>query len=286
MLDWKATSPFHPPMDEQHWAGLLYALIGDCVQDGSNPEDGHWTPYPTMWGSRHPSKLVRRGTRVYLHQDGHAKPVCCDVTEILPAVVSYAVENPYAHTIFGTTPWSAKVSSYLTEFPWLLCGANFQRFDRLTGEGVLEVVARHPELLSQTEPRQFEKLIAELLTREGWRCEVVERLNAHGVDIRAFRCSSDIVGDQSDEFMVVECKAGSGPVGINVIRSIVCSRDYEYEADRAMVACKTRFTGNARRLAHDVIPWELELRDRGAILALCRQFGILNDFYQRHGGRW
>jgi len=75
-------------------------------------------------------------------------------------------------TMLRFTPWAIQVAAYLSEYPWLLCGASYQRFDLLTGNGVLEVVARHLELFELTQPRQFEEMVAKTLQATGCQMRV------------------------------------------------------------------------------------------------------------------
>ena len=228
------------PDTRKEWMCRAYAYLGDCIQDGIPPTEWFGSPYPTMEGANNPLRFQIRGRRIIiqrmrLNNEDDIREF--DIKEYLPATVSYAFENAWAVTIGSMTPWQTKVNAFLTEYPWLVCGTEFQRVDFLTPQGALEIIARHPEVFTNVCARQFETLVEEILGREGWNTKSVERLNASGVDICAFRMQHHD-GNDKEEFMIVECKAWKGPVDVSVIRSIACARDYEYKADQAMVACK------------------------------------------------
>jgi hypothetical protein len=116
--------------------------------------------------------------------------------------------------------------------------------------------------LQDVDPREFEELVAELLRADGYESvELVPRLNAHGPDIIA-RCTGP--SGQPNSF-VVEVKRWLGPVGVEVVRSLVYKLEYETPMTGAMIVTSSRFTSEARRHAERYHPWRLHLKDAAAV---------------------
>lgn len=124
-------------------------------------------------------------------------------------------------------------------------------------EAVLRVAAKQPKLLLGVNPREFEFLVAELLTDQGYETTVTQATRDGGRDIIAIKRL-----DWDHEYvLIVECKRFvERPVDISVVQRIVGVRHIN-RADFAMVVTTSRFTGAAHQEAHRVRD-ELSLIDQ------------------------
>lgn len=133
----------------------------------------------------------------------------------------------------------------------------------------------HPEELQRVSSRDFEELIAELLSADGWEVNVIARHNAPGPDIIAVT-SKFIQGVPLK--LIVECKRYSeqNPVDINVVRKVMYWVNEEYRATMGMIATTGRFTSDAIEQAKEYHQWRLDLKDQSEIIKwLQRRHGNL-----------
>lgn len=123
----------------------------------------------------------------------------------------------------------------------------------------------HPEELQTISSRDFEELIAELLSADGWRVDLVARHNAPGPDIIAV--SSKFIQGVPLK-LIVECKRYSEqtPVDINVVRKVMYWVNEEYRATMGMIATTGRFTSDAIEQAKEYHQWRLDLKDQSQII--------------------
>jgi HJR/Mrr/RecB family endonuclease len=107
-------------------------------------------------------------------------------------------------------------------------------------DALLASLSRNPRLVHEIEPRAFEELIAELLTRDGLEVTLTRRTRDGGRDILAFADSP--IGRH---LYYVECKryAPSRPVDVSLVRQLYGV----VEADRAtagLLVTTSRFTSD------------------------------------------
>lgn len=123
----------------------------------------------------------------------------------------------------------------------------------------------HPDELQKCSPRVFEKLVAELLTADGWDVKLITRSNMPGPDIIAV--STKLI-DSIPLKLIVECKrwSDSNPVDIDVVRKIMYWVNEEYRATLGMIATTSRFTREAIKQATNHHEWRLDLKDQTAII--------------------
>lgn len=117
------------------------------------------------------------------------------------------------------------------------------------------------KILLTIEPRQFEEMIAELLSSQGFHIELTKQTRDNGYDIIAIKD----IKHQSPLKFLVECKRYvKGKVGIEVIRSfreVVMSEN----ANRGIIATTSYFTKDAIKKQKQT-PYLLDYRDKDAVM--------------------
>jgi HJR/Mrr/RecB family endonuclease len=121
---------------------------------------------------------------------------------------------------------------------------------------VLKVLARRPELLRHMGNREFEELIADLFSRDGFEVELTSRSSDGGVDIRAMRQTG-----LGKLLCLVECKRYKeanriGPKLVRELRGVV-DRDM---ATCGVLATTSSFTDGAYQEGR-ASPFRLFLKD-------------------------
>lgn len=125
--------------------------------------------------------------------------------------------------------------------------------------------AKRPEVLHEITPREFEELIAEILSKNGFMVELTQRTRDGGKDIVAF---SSILGIRSK--YIIECKryAPNRPVGVSLVRNLYGVQLQE-GANKSILATTSRFTADAIDFAskRDVSQWAMDLKDYKDIIS-------------------
>lgn len=123
-------------------------------------------------------------------------------------------------------------------------------------EKLFEAVTKDPDLMYRISPREFELLVAELLTRDGYEVQVTPFSKDGGVDI--FAAKTMTLGRL---LFLVECKryAPSNPVQVDVVRALhgnVSAR----QATGGVVVTTSRFTRGAKQFQQS-IKHQMQLHD-------------------------
>lgn len=121
----------------------------------------------------------------------------------------------------------------------------------------LHTLINNKDALSQLPPREFEKLVAELLKSDGYQdIKLVPRHNAPGPDIVAY--NNTPLGDRQK--FIVEVKRWKGPVNIDVVRTMMYRIDQQFRASGGLIVITSKFTTDATKEAqfHE---WRLNLKD-------------------------
>lgn len=126
---------------------------------------------------------------------------------------------------------------------------------------LVDYLKNHPRELLKLAPRQFEELIAELLSSFGWEIHLTPPSKDGGYDI--FAISKDIAGVRSS--WVIECKkyAPERKVGIDIARSLYSVKG-ELRASNAMLATTSHFTRGVREFKAS--RYDFEMKDFEAIV--------------------
>lgn len=100
------------------------------------------------------------------------------------------------------------------------------------------ILNRHTQS-EATSPIEFESICAEVLRRAGWDASLTKGSGDQG---------ADIIAKKSGQTMVVQCKFYAGPVGNKAVQEALAAKSF-YNADKAVVVCKSDYTKSARELA-------------------------------------
>jgi len=124
-----------------------------------------------------------------------------------------------------------------------------------------KALIQNPDELQRISPRNFEKLIADLLHLDGWDVNLIPNINAPGPDIIAI---STKVLNGVPQKLIVECKryAKHRPVDINVVRKVMYWVNEEYRSTMGMIVTSSRFTSEAKRLVTENHQWRLDLKSQ------------------------
>lgn len=127
--------------------------------------------------------------------------------------------------------------------------------------GIIDVVAKEPEVLFKMTPRQFEELMAELFIKEGFKVELTPSTRDGGKDLYAFRTDST-----GQTLYAVECKQYRPTHKVG--RPIVQLLNGVIEQERltgGVIATTSYFTKDAKESA-ELLKYRLFLQDCDYIL--------------------
>ncbi len=120
---------------------------------------------------------------------------------------------------------------------------------------LLDILAKHPELMKTLDWRMFEKLLAQLLEDLGYEIELQRGTKDGGVDIYALKKDS-IFGPHR---YLLQAKRWTNAVGVEPVRELLFLHSH-HKITRSCLATTSRFTSGAWELARDYA-WQLELKD-------------------------
>jgi HJR/Mrr/RecB family endonuclease len=140
-------------------------------------------------------------------------------------------------------------------------------FSSDTWSRLIRSFATHPEDLLSMPPRQFEELIAELLTREGMSVTLTPATRDGGRDILALARTP--IGQQ---LYLAECKrhGKDNPVDVSVVRSLYGVVMQE-NASAGLIVTTSRFTSDAVKFA-EPIQYRMGLRDFGSLVDWLKKY--------------
>lgn len=120
---------------------------------------------------------------------------------------------------------------------------------------LLDILAKHPDILRTLDWRVFERLLARILENLGYEIELQRGTKDGGVDIFALR-KDNIFGPHR---YLLQAKRWSNAVGVEPVRELLFLHSH-HKITRSCLATTSRFTSGAWELARDYA-WQLELRD-------------------------
>jgi uncharacterized protein YjbI with pentapeptide repeats len=128
-------------------------------------------------------------------------------------------------------------------------------------EELIRYLAQHPSAMHQLRPRQFEELIAEILSSHGWHIHLTPTTRDGGADILAVAQTSAGLSTP----WLVECKkyAPENKVDVSVVRSLYGLK-CEQQHGGALLATTSQFTKDA--LQYKSSRYNLHLRDFSGIV--------------------
>jgi|1185.fasta_scaffold81342_1 hypothetical protein len=130
-------------------------------------------------------------------------------------------------------------------------------------------LSMHPEELHRLHPRKFEELIAEVYRDYGWEVELTAATRDGGYDIVALR--NNAPGQLK---VLVEAKRydPTNKIGVGIIRELYGVRQLRH-ASQVVLATSSYVSDDAKKEFRHVIPHELGLLERDALLDWCRRAG-------------
>lgn len=132
---------------------------------------------------------------------------------------------------------------------------------------LLLYLKKHPIELYSLKPRQFEELIAEILSSYGWEVKLTPATKDGGYDL--FAIMKDISGVTTS--WIIECKK-YGPenkVGVDIVRALYGVK-YDLKVANAMLATTSYFTKGVEEF--NASRYDLELRDYEGILEWVNEY--------------
>lgn len=133
---------------------------------------------------------------------------------------------------------------------------------------LIKYLKEHPKVLYEIKPRQFEKLIAEILSSYGWQVQLTPAIKDGGYDI--FAISKDIEADVETSW-IIECKkyAPKNKVGVDIVRALYGIKS-NLKVANALLATTSYFTKGAK--AFKASRYDVELKDYHNILEWINQY--------------
>ena len=127
--------------------------------------------------------------------------------------------------------------------------------------GKIDELAQRPELLDALSPREFEELVADLLSKFGWQVKLTPPTRDGGFDILGI--SRDPCGFEVS--WIIECKryAADNLVGIELVRQLHGVKEHLGISNAAIVTTAS-FTGTAVSFAR--LRYDIKLADRSWII--------------------
>ena len=127
-------------------------------------------------------------------------------------------------------------------------------------------LAVQPNRVKELSPRQFEELVAELLTGDGFEVHLTPQTRDGGRDILAHLDTA-----AGRHLFYVECKQyKTRPVGVEVVRALYGTVIQE-RATAGLIVTTSEYTRDALRFARE-IQHQMSLKDRDQLVAWLRRF--------------
>ncbi len=133
---------------------------------------------------------------------------------------------------------------------------------------LINYLKKHPKILYEIKPRQFEELIAEMLASYGWQVQLTPVVKDGGYDI--FAITKDIEPGVETSW-IIECKkyAPQNKVGVNIVRALYGVKSNLTVAN-ALLATTSYFTKGANDFKAS--RYDIELKDYEAILEWINEY--------------
>ena len=127
-----------------------------------------------------------------------------------------------------------------------------------TEQELIKYLQNHPHSVYEIPPREFEKIVAELLHSFGFDVELTQQTRDGGYDIVAF--SKDRLGIRTK--YIVECKryGPDKPIRVGLVRALYGVKG-KLHADHALLATTSYFTADAENFAKEPTVLNLHLKD-------------------------
>jgi len=132
---------------------------------------------------------------------------------------------------------------------------------------LVQRLTKNPELMYEISPRDFEKVIAELLSDMGWTVELTPQTRDGGFDVLARRET-----EVGPVFCLVEAKRyrRDRPVGVELVRTLYGTMT-DKRATTSLLVTTSSFTEGARKF-QSRNKYQINLRDYSDIVAWLREY--------------
>lgn len=126
---------------------------------------------------------------------------------------------------------------------------------------LLAEITRQPDTLFNVSPRQFEELVAEIFSQNGFSVELMQQTRDGGKDIIAVSNNMGIPTQY-----IIECKRYSHnkKVSLDIVQRLYGVK-FALKASVGLVVTTSTFTSDALEFANQH-PWELSLKDYGSLM--------------------
>lgn len=123
-------------------------------------------------------------------------------------------------------------------------------------------------------PREFEQVVAEILSDRGYEVTLTPQTRDGGVDIYAYDCR-----ERGFEILyAIECKryAPNHVVGPEIVRAVYGVHTSLGGANKSIIITTSTFTSGAIQFAHEKArsPWELKLMDHSDVREMIRDYTL------------
>ncbi len=135
------------------------------------------------------------------------------------------------------------------------------------GDRFIEAIQKEPESIHQLSPRNFEEVIADILSDKGWDIELTPETRDGGKDILA-RLDTDL----GKILCLVEAKRyrEDRKIGVELVRTLYGTL-HDHDASSAMMVTTSSFTSGARDF-ESKYEYRLALRDKMTLLEWVRDY--------------
>jgi len=137
---------------------------------------------------------------------------------------------------------------------------------------LIQFLAEHPRHLYEINPRDFERVIAEIFRKRGFEVKLTPSTRDGGKDIVAIHRND--LGIDTKYF--IECKryAENNKVGVEIVRALHGVKNTIGAPNKVILATTSTFTSGAIDFANNQTPsqWDIALKDYNAILDWIRSY--------------
>ncbi len=176
-----------------------------------------------------------------------------------------ATERVSLDALYPTKPGFTEVSSLPPLEPVVLVSV------ASVSQACLEYFGKHPDKVHSLSPRQFERLIADILREQGFDVELTPATRDGGVDIYAH------LRNRTCAFLtLVECKkfAPGNPVGIDVVQRLY-GVQHSQRANKSLLVTTSSFTKPAIIQCKSYAPL-MELKDYDDLKGWLAEYGSMS----------
>jgi HJR/Mrr/RecB family endonuclease len=140
---------------------------------------------------------------------------------------------------------------------------------RVASSELARYIAKHPQALYNLHPRQFEELIADVLSNYGWRVELTPYSKDGGYDLLCV--SKQVSGLGPKLSLVVECKKyrRGNRVGLDVARQLIFVKN-DLKAGNAMLVTSSDFTRGVYDFQSNRL--DLDLKNFDSVIEWCTNY--------------